>query len=171
MATEQTLDTINNTNLKVIAENPSWTLAQKQANDISHAKRTDQLAELALQNAISHQNRINTLSESYVGGMLEKSVSIDPAEAVSSAKMFKGESDSAILSLLTQLNGGQIGAKIAQSTAPETGVPIVPLMAQLNALNSQNYNNNTTNASLAATMGAISTILSKIAYNNPPVPA
>lgn len=171
MATEQTLDTVNNTNLKVVAENPAWALAQKQANDISHAKRVDQLIEISMQSMIEHKQRLNQISEIYLGRLSDNASSLDPVEAISTSKAFHGEANSTILSLLGQLAAGQLGAKVAQSTPPTSAADtgFSSLLAMQNTLNQQNYSNNTTNASLAATMTALAGILNKMAYNNPPV--
>jgi hypothetical protein len=171
MATEQTLDTINNTNLKVVAETPSWALAQKQNNDISHAKRVDQLIEISMQGMIEHKQRLNQIAEIYLGRISDNASSLDPVEAISTSKAFSGESNSQISSLLAQLAAGQIGAKTAQSTPPTsaTDTGFSSLLAMMNTLNQQNYSNNTTNSSLAATMTALASILNKIAYNSPPV--
>lgn len=170
MATEQTLDTINNANLKTIAETPAWTNAQKQANDISHAKRVDQLMEMAMQNLVGHQQRLNMLAETFVGKSIENSTSVDPTEAVAVSKLFKGESDSAISSILAQLASGQIGAKTAMTTPPETGV--TQMFAQLNALTAQNNQNTSSianmNQATNAAMLAIAQVLTKIAQTTPP---
>ena len=171
MATEQSLDTINNTNLKSIAEIPSWSMAHKTANDISHAKRTDQLVELSMQNMVNHQQRINVISETYIGRLCDNASSVDPTEAVATAKLFKGESDSAITSLLASLASGQIGVKAAQSTPPETGV--TQLIAQLNALTSQNSANQShvqnMNQATLVSMSAIAQVLAKLAQTTPDV--
>lgn len=170
MATEQTLDTINNTNLKTIAETGAWSIAQKHCNDISHAKRTDQLLELSMQNLVGHQQRLSMLAETYVGDQIINATSADPVEAVAVSKLFKGESDSAISSILAQLASGQIGTKIALTTPPETG--ITQMFAQLNSLTQQNNMNiaaiqNMHEATNVA-MLAIAQVLSKISQTTPP---
>lgn len=171
MATEVTIDTVNNTNLKSIAEIPSWSMVQKTANDVSHAKRVDQLVELAMQNMISHQQRINSISETYIGRLCDTASSIDPAEAVATAKMFKGESDSSITSLLASLSSGQMQQKIAQTTAPETAV--TSQIAHLNALTNQNSANNShvfnMNEATLTSMAAVAQVLSKLSHTTPDV--
>lgn len=170
MATEQTLDTINNTNLKTIAETGAWSIAQKHANDISHAKRTDQLMEFAMQNLVGHQQRLSMLAETYVGDQIITATSVDPVESVAVAKLFKGESDSALASILAQLASGQMGAKVAQSTPPETG--LTGMFAQLNALTQQNNANNAAiqnmNEASQVAMMAIAQVLTKISQTTPP---
>jgi len=169
MATEQTLDTILNTNLKTIAETPAWAMAQKQQNDISHAGRLDKLLEVSLQNLVSHQQRSNMLAETYVGKQIENMTSVDPIEATATSKLFHGESDSAMASLLAQLSSGQIGAKIAQSTPPESGVP--QGLAQLNAVLSANGQNQASianmNQATNAAMVAIAAVLAKVVQTTP----
>ena len=170
MATEQTLDTILNSNLKTIAETPAWTTAQKEANDISHAGRLDKVIEMSMQNFVAHQQRSNMLAETYVGKQVENMTSVDPIEATATAKLFRGESDSALSSLLAQLASGQIGAKTAMTTPPETGV--TGMFAQLNALTAQNSQNNASisqmNEATNAAMVAIAQVLGKIAQTTPP---
>lgn len=170
MATEQTLDTILNSNLKTIAETPAWTTAQKEQNDISHAGRLDKVIEMSMQNFLAHQQRSNMLAETYVGKQIENMTSVDPVEAVATSKLFHGESDSAIASLLAQLASGQIGAKTAMTTPPETGV--TQQFAQLNALTNMNSQNNNSiaqmNESTNVAMLAIAQVLTKIAQTTPP---
>lgn len=170
MATEQTLDTILNANLKTIAETPAWATAQKEANDISHAGRLDKLIEFSMQNFLSHQNRNNMLAETYVGKQIENMTSVDPIEATATSKLFHGESDAAIASLLAQLSSGQIGAKTAMTTPPETGV--TQLFAQLNALTQSGNQNSSSiqnmNQATNVAMLAIAQVLAKVAETTPP---
>jgi hypothetical protein len=119
MATDLTLDTINNANLKTIGEAGAFAVAQLFQNQVSHGKRMDQLAEM------------------FMGRLLSDSNAVDPAEAVSTAKLFKGESDSAVLSLLTQLAGGSVGAKIAQSTPGDLSVEMSKLQNTVSSLTAQ----------------------------------
>jgi hypothetical protein len=182
MATEQTLDTINNANLKTVGEANAWSIAQKAMNDISHAKRIDSIAEIALSNLTAHQGRMLQLSEMVVGKFGENATSLDPIEAMSIAKGYRAESDSALTSTLAALSSGQIGAKVAMTTPPESGV--TQLFAQLNALSNQNAQNNNannsqnlaalnamnqTNQATNAAMLAIAQVLVKAAQTTPPV--
>lgn len=181
MATEQTLDTINNSNLKTVGESGAWSNAQKMMNDISHAKRVDSMAEIAMSNLVAHQGRMLQLSEMVVGKFGENATAIDPIEAMSVAKGFRSESDSALTSTLAALSSGQIGAKVAMTTPPESGV--TQLFAQLNALSNQNAQNNNsnnaqnlaalnamnqTNQATNAAMLAIAQVLVKAAQTTPP---
>jgi hypothetical protein len=163
MSTELTLDTINNTNLKTVGEANAWSLAQKAMNDASHASRLDKIAEISLGNLVGHQGRMMQLSEMVIGKFGENATSMDPLEAISTSKLIRSESDSALTSVLAALSSGQISAKIAQSTPPtsasDTG--FAGLLAMNNTLNQQNYSNNTTNSSLAAAMIALSAIMTR----------
>jgi hypothetical protein len=171
MALEDTIDTVNNANLKSIAEIPSWSSVQKTANDVSHAKRVDQLVEMAMQNMINYQQRINTISESYIGRLVDTASSIDPVEAVATAKLFKGESDSSILSLLTSLAAGQQEVKVAQSTPVETAM--TQATAYQNAIVNQNAQTSShiasMNQSTLNSMHAVAQVLSKLAHTMPDV--
>jgi hypothetical protein len=181
MSTDLTLDTVNNSNLKTVAEMPAWSIAQKQASDISHAARSDKYSELAYQNAISlqnlqnqsaldHTNGVRAISQMYLGALAEKFITLDPGESVSAGQLFKDNANASILSILSQLGGGQIGAKVAQSTPPTSAADtgFSSLLAMQNTLNQQNYSNNTTNSSLAATMTALAGMLTKQLANTPP---
>jgi hypothetical protein len=107
----QTVDALTISNVKTIAEAGAFAMAQRFQDEVAHARR------------------VNTMAEAHLGKLLNNFVSVDPVEAVATAKLFKGEADSGISSLLAQLASGQIGAKTAQSTPPESGV--TTLLAQL----------------------------------------
>jgi uncharacterized protein YdbL (DUF1318 family) len=178
MSLEQTLDSSNNTNIATNHNMSGWATAQKMTMDVQHSARNDKYAEIAYQNTIANQqlanqsaldqlNSTRAMNNLIFGALAEKIINLDPTDAVAAGELFKGSSNASILSILSQLGGGQISAKTAMTTPPETGV--TQLMAQLNALNSQNYQNNTTNSSLAAANAALANILMKNAYNVPPV--
>lgn len=181
MATEQTLDTINNSNLKTVAEAGAWSIAQKSMNDVIHAKRVDSIAEVALGNLVAHQGRMLQLSEMVVGKFGENATSVDPIEAVATSKLLRSESDAAITSILSALNAGALGNKTVAITPPETGV--ANAMAILNSIYQQNAQNgnsqsaqalaafnsmNQTNQSTNAAMLAIAQVLAKVAVSTPP---
>lgn len=63
MATDQTLDTINNTNLKTIAEAGSFAQAQ------------------SMQNMVAHTNRMSILAEAATGRLVELLATTDVSEA------------------------------------------------------------------------------------------
>ncbi len=102
-ASQAIVDTVADTNMKTVGEAAAFAMGQGFQNAVSHAKRIDAIAEV------------------YLGQLVNTATSVDPVEAVAAAKLFKGESDSSLGSLLTILSAGQIGAKIGQTTPPETG--------------------------------------------------
>lgn len=102
-ASQAIVDTVADTNMKTVGEAAAFAMGVLFNNHVSHSKRVDTIAEI------------------YLGGLADKANSVDPVEAVAAAKLFKGESDSSLSSLLSALSGGQIGAKIGQTTPPETG--------------------------------------------------
>lgn len=182
MATEQTLDTVNNVNLKTVQEEPSWAAAQRQLGAAAHQDRHDRLSEVMYSDLLEHRKHVNTLATTYLGRICDNASSLDPVEAISMAKAFKGESDSSIASLIAALSSGQIGGKIAMTTPPETGV--TQMFAQLNALTNQNSQNsnsiaaqvlamanamNHTNQSTNSAMVAIAQVLAKMAQTVPPI--
>jgi hypothetical protein len=110
----------------------------KDALTIGNVKTVGEAASFAMatlfQHQVNHARRLDSLAEAHLGKVLNNFASVDPAEAVSTAKLFKGESDSAISSLLAQLASGQIGAKVAQSTPGDVSVEISKLGASVASL-------------------------------------
>lgn len=88
------------------------------------------------QHQVNHHRRLDALNEAYQGKMLKRFTDMDPVEAVSTSKLFRGESDSSISSILAQLSAGQEAAKIAQSTPGALAVEISKMGAALGALQS-----------------------------------
>ena len=178
MSLEQSLDAANNSHVATNNGMPGWASAQKMTMDVQHSARNDKFAELAYQNSLTQQNIANqsaldhlnssrAMNNLIFGAIAEKMINLGPQDAVAQDALFQGKANASIMSVLSQLSGGQIGAKTAMTTPPETG--ITQLMAQLNALNTQNYSNNQTNSSLSAANAALANILMKNAYNVPPV--
>jgi hypothetical protein len=182
MATEQTLDTVNNVNLSAVMGEAIWAAAQRQVGNAAHLDRHDRMSEVLFSDLLEHRKHLNLLTTTYLGRVCDNASSIDPMEAISTAKAFKGEADSSISSVLAALASGQIGAKTAMTTPPESGV--TQLMAQLNALTNQNSQNsnaiagqllatvnavNHTNQATNAAMTAIAQILAKMAQTTPPI--
>jgi hypothetical protein len=91
----------------------------------------------SFQNQTKHQARIDSLAEAHLGKVLENFSSVDPVEAVSTAKLFKGESDSAVASLLAQLASGHMAAKTAQSTPGDLSSDMAKLGTTVSQLQSQ----------------------------------
>jgi len=88
------------------------------------------------QHQVNHHRRLDAINEAYQGKMLKRFTDIDPVEAVSTSKLFRGESDSSISSILAQLSAGQEAAKIAQSTQGALADEISKMGAALGALQS-----------------------------------
>lgn len=181
MALDSTIEVLGHTNLKQIAENGSWSNAQKQNAMVAHTGRNDQFAELAYQNAIAnqqlatqsaldHQNEVRAINKMFLGALSNKFINMDAEQAVSESQLFKGNANSDILSLISQVAAGQISGKVAMTTPPTsaTDTGVASLLAMTNTLNQQNYSNNTTNSSLAALMTAMAGIMAKNVVNTPP---
>jgi len=107
------IDALTIGNVKTIAESSSFAMASLFQHQVNHARRLDSLAE------------------AHLGKVLNKFASVDPIEAVATSKLFKGESDSSISSILAQLASGQVGAKVAQSTPGDVAVQISQLGASV----------------------------------------
>jgi len=105
---------------------------------ITNVKSVGEAASFAMSSLFQHQTnvarRVDSLSEAHLGKVLNTFSSIDPIEAVSDSKLFKAESDSAIMSLLAQLSTGSMGAKIAQSTPGDVAVEINKIGASVASL-------------------------------------
>ena len=112
----QVVDALTIGNVKTIGEAASFAMASLFQHQVNHARRTDSLAE------------------AHLGKVLNNFASVDPIEAVATSKLFKGEADSGISSLLAQLASGQIGAKTAQSTPGDPSVQISQLGASVASL-------------------------------------
>lgn len=76
------------------------------------------------QHQINHTRRIESMTEAHLGKVLNRFASIDPVESIATAKLFQGESNSSISSLLTQLAAGQQAAKVAQSTPGDLALEV-----------------------------------------------
>lgn len=95
MALEQTLDAVNNVNIKA-------------------------LAEMAAINALSHQNRLQLLAESSMGQILNKMNNLDPAEANSIATVTNAGLANKLSELSAAIANTQQLIKGAQTTPPPT---------------------------------------------------
>lgn len=110
----------------------------KDALTIGNVKTVAEAASFAMaslfQHQVNHARRLDSLAEAHLGKVLNNFASVDPAEAVATAKLFKGEADSGLSSLLAQLSSGQVGAKIAQSTPGDVAIEISKLGASVASL-------------------------------------
>jgi hypothetical protein len=105
---------------------------------ISNVKTVGEAASFAMASLFQHNTnvarRVDSLSEAHLGKVLSSFASADPVEAVAVAKLFKGESDSGIASLLAQLSAGQMEAKIAQSTPGDISIELNKIGASVSSL-------------------------------------
>jgi len=105
---------------------------------IGNVKTIGEAGSFAMASLFQHQvnvaRRVDSLSEAHLGKVLDSFASVDPVESVSVAKLFKAESDSAIASLLAQLDSGQLGAKIAQSTPGDVSIELNKMGAAVSSL-------------------------------------
>lgn len=108
MALDQgTLDAVNNSNFKTIAEASAVGLAQAMA--------------IQAQNAASHQNRVNVLAESALAAALKNQTELDPTEAASIRKVDNADLAKVLAELGSAIASIQQSLKGAQTTLPETG--------------------------------------------------
>lgn len=103
----------------------------KDALTIGNVKTVAESASFAMatlfQHQVNHAHRLDMLAEAHLGKALNTFASVDPVEAVATSKLFKGEADSGLSSLLAQLASGQMGIKAAQSTPGEMGLEVAKL--------------------------------------------
>lgn len=111
---QSVLDTVNIASTNGIAQAGAFAFGNRFNDDVSGAKISSSIAE------------------AHLGKLLKNITSTDPVEGVANAKLFKGEGDSMIASVLAQLGAGQVGGKIAMSTPSESGN--AHLLAQLVAI-------------------------------------
>ena len=113
---DQIKEALNIGYVSTIAASPSVAMANLYQHQVNHTRRLDSLAEASL------------------GMMLKDFVTPDPVEAMALSKLFKGEADSSILSLLAQLGAGQQAAKVAQSTPGDLALEINKLGSSIASL-------------------------------------
>jgi len=105
---------------------------------IANVKTVGEAAAFSIASLFQHNTnvgrRVDSLSEAYLGKVLNNFSSDDPVEAVATTKLFKAEADSSIQSLLAQLTTAQMGTKIAQSTPGDVAVEIHKLGSSVASL-------------------------------------
>ena len=112
----QVVDALTIGNVKTVGESASFGMASLFQHQTNVARRTDALAEAHLSKVL------NTFA------------SPNPVEAVAVAKLFKGEADSSISSLLAQLAASQMGVKVAQSTPGDVSIELNKLGSSVASL-------------------------------------
>lgn len=101
---DSVVDSVSNANFKNLAEGASFAV------------------NLSYQDAVAHQRAVNALREAALGSALKGLVELDPAQALSQVKALSGNDLAGqLMQLLSALGGGQQGAKVSQSTPPESG--------------------------------------------------
>lgn len=89
------------------------------------------------QHQTNHARRLEQIAEGHTAKALDRFASIDVVEAAATSKLFKGEADSSVNSLLGQLSSGQIGSKIAASTPGHASVELAKLGASVASIQAQ----------------------------------
>ena len=112
----QVVDALTIGNVKTVGESASFAMASLFQHQTNVARRTDSLAE------------------AHLGKVLNNFAGTDPVQSVAVSKLFKGEADSSIQSLLAQLAASQMGAKVAQSTPGDVSIEINKLGASVASL-------------------------------------
>ena len=101
-------------NLKVLGDAPAMAMGMVYQS-------MAQATALAAQNAVSGQQRMQSISEAATTAAVDKLLHADPVEAVALNKIMTGNDVAAQMqSLLAALNSGQQGVKSAQTTPPVT---------------------------------------------------
>jgi hypothetical protein len=104
-----------------MALNPDVVEAVTAANFKTHAEGGAFYLNLAMGDAVAHQRRTHVIAENAMGRVVKDLIEIDPAEAASVSKAVSGNDlAQQIVQLAAALGGGQQGAKVAQTTPPDT---------------------------------------------------
>ena len=104
MAADQgIIDSVSNSNLKTVAEAAAFYAAQGMAN------------------SVQSQNRLNILAEQALAVSIKNLQTVSPEQAMSDAGVAAAGLPPSVVAMLTALAAGQQGAKVAQTTPPETG--------------------------------------------------
>jgi hypothetical protein len=78
-------------------------------------------SNLAMGNAVAHQQGMNAILTAAVGSVVKGLTEMDPSEAIATSRALTGhDTASGMTALLAALQSGQVGTKIAQSTPPVT---------------------------------------------------
>lgn len=102
---------VNETVVDAVAINNVKTLGEAASHSMA----------LAMENAVSHQNRMNIIAESAVGNIVKNLTEVDPAQAVAILKATSGNEVAAtIAQLAAALASNQQSVKAAQTTPPPT---------------------------------------------------
>jgi len=105
---------------------------------IGNVKTIGEAGSFAMGTLFQHNTnvarRVDSLAEAHLGAVLESFTKVDPVEAVATSKLFKGESDSSLNSILAQLSASQMAAKIAQSTPGDLSIEINKIGASVSSL-------------------------------------
>lgn len=111
---EQVVDSITTGNVKTIGEAGSFYTQMGFANAVANQQQ-------AQQNALSHQQAMNAISQAATGAIVKSLIEVDPSQSVSENKLLTGNDTAAMLAnLLAALNSGQQGVKAAGNTPPVT---------------------------------------------------
>lgn len=103
MATEQTLDSLNNANLKTVGEQAAFATG------------------LSMQNQVSHQGAMNQIRELSMGNLAKKMTELDVMESLAVVKATSGNDvANQISALMAALAAGQSATKAAQTVPPVT---------------------------------------------------
>jgi hypothetical protein len=132
---EKIVDGVVSTNFKTLAEAAAAAQAklyESNAQSFAAGVQNQTAAQnMALQNAVASQNRITSIAEAALAKFIDNLSSVDPIEAVSTARLFKGDADSSIASLLAQQSAGAIGIKQAQSVDGSLASQLASLSASI----------------------------------------
>lgn len=111
---EQVVDSVTISNVKTIAESGSFYAQMGFANAVANQQQ-------AQQNALSHQQAMNQISQAATGAIVKSLIEVDPSQSVSESKLLTGNDlASTLAQLLSALNSGQQGVKAAGNTPPVT---------------------------------------------------
>jgi hypothetical protein len=132
---EKVVDGVVSTNFKTLAEAAAAAQAklyESNAQSFSAGVQNQVAAQnMALQNAVASQNRISSIAEAALAKFIANLSTVDAVEAVATSRLFKGDADSSIASLLAQQSAGVLGIKQGQSVDGSLASQLASLSASI----------------------------------------
>lgn len=100
---ESVVESVTATNFKVVAEAPAF------------------YTQLAFGNAVTAQKNADVIASTVAGALAKQLIELDPAEAASIGRAVTDDSVALkIAGMIASLSMGQVSAKVAQTTPPDT---------------------------------------------------
>src|SRR5258708_4408593 len=111
---EQVVDSVASANLKNLGDQPAFYAGLGYANAIAHQQAMQQ-------QMVTAQAGYTAITQATVTAAVKSLLSTTPEQAVSDSKLLTGNDlASTLANLLSALQAGQVGTKVAQTTPPDS---------------------------------------------------